>query len=286
MVCMLGLFVSCDDGVSSFAPSPAPRPEYRGWKRMFFVVRGSRLTYSRGADRNAGGGVIQLAGCRIAVSESSDSASNVLSVEHGERGTRRLKCPSADSCREWLYVLREAAAVTEHSLSPPENSSSEDLFDTRRRLTATLDGLRAHGYNDADVNRFVDKTALHESETLPRALAERDEAKLESAMLREHLLILSQDQKSAAEARVETLMQKNVHGRSSAAEEAIAALEQERKEVLRLGEERQVQLQVSTFAGLFTMSLVACNRTCCTSFFAGPSSSSEQIRTGDPRFGG
>lgn len=232
--------------------------------------------------------MIQLAGCRIGVSDAASSnGAHVLSIDHSERGTRRLQCPSADSCREWLSVLRGAAAVIDHSLSPPENSSPDDPGDARGRLTATLVGLRAHGLYNADVDSDVMQTGarpLPQPETL-QARAERDEAKKESTVLRERVLLLSRDKESSAEARVGASMHSSV--KSGAAEDAIAALEQERREVVRLGEERQVQpVSAAMRCRFFAMPLPFAHGVIMLHVFAGASTPSVQISSVHSRSGG
>jgi len=213
---------------------------------MFFVLRGTRLTYSRGADRTAGGGVIQLAGCRVAEAAPCSGA-HVLSIEHSERGTRRLQCPSAESCREWVRLLRSAsAAAPDHSLPPLESASaSDDPEDTRVRLAVTLGHLRAHGTFDDGVTRQPPANITLKPRTLVQALAERDEAQRESAFLLEQVQTLSRNTTAAAGARAEAWVS-IAPVKSGAAEEAIAALERERKESVRISEEKQaLQRQVS-----------------------------------------
>lgn len=203
---------------------------------MFFVLRGKRLTYSRGADRTAGGGVIQLAGCRVA---AAGGGAHVLSIEHSERGTRRLQCPSAESCREWVCLLHSAAAAApDHSLSPLQSASASDAVH--------LTHLRAHGtFDDGGTARQPPPNITLEPHTLVQALAERDEAQRESAVLLEQVQALSRDTTAAAGARTES-WGSIVPCKSGAAEEAIAALERERKESIRISEERQaLQRQVS-----------------------------------------
>ena len=229
--------------------------------------------------------MIQLAGCRIGVSDAASSnGARVLSIDHSERGSRRLQCPSADSCREWLSVLRGAAAVNDDSLSPPEISSSEDPGDARGRLTATLVGLRAHGLYNADVDSDVMQTGgrpLPQLETL-QARSERDEAKKESTVLSERVLILSRDKNSSAEARVGASMHS-----SGAAEDAIAALEHERREVVRLGEERQVQpISAALRCRFFAMYLPFAYGMMTLHVFAGASAPSVQISIVHSRSGG
>ena len=244
----------------------------RGWKRMHFRLRGRQLSYSKSAEGHAGAG-IQLAGCAVSAAlDGGGTEQNVVCIAHPERGTRMLACDSADSLRAWLAALQTAAsgAASPHRRGSRAHPGAAELdvrdgafaHLSRARLSNTLDELRAGAL---EASRLLldddgDERAAARSDPSPagmpshrkspcekglapalaHARAERDEARSHAAALLEQTHALERKWRMA-ESQADLLLKQCAEpGRVEAAQEAITALERERKETIRVSEERQV----------------------------------------------
>jgi len=245
----------------------------RGWKRMHFRLRGQQLSYSKN-EEGLLGAVIQLAGCAVCA-ETGGGEQHVLCISHTERGTRKLACDSAGSLSAWLTALQTAALPTAavRAASPhrgPRVRSRAEKADahdgafahlSRARLSNSLDELRASGVLEASLHMLHDEyfdehaadsdpspAGLASSSdelqklTLAQALAERDEACSRAAGLIEQTIAL---ERRCRDAESDLLLKKRSEtGKVEAAQEAIMAMERERKETIRVSDERQVTLPV------------------------------------------
>jgi hypothetical protein len=239
----------------------------RGWKRMHFRLRGQQLSYSK-TEEGLLGAVIQLAGCSVCA-ETGGGEQHVLCISHTERGTRKLACDSAGSLSVWLTALQTAALPTAGAASPhrgqrvrsraEEADARDGAFAhlSRARLSNSLDELRASGVLEASRHMLQDEHGdehaadMDPSEqgwasssderqtlTLAQSLAERDEACGRAAGLIQQMIAL---ERRCRDAESDLLLKKRSEtGKVEAAQEAIMAMERERKETIRVSEERQV----------------------------------------------
>jgi hypothetical protein len=228
----------------------------RGWKRMHFVLRGQQLTYGKSSGRE--GAVIQLEGCSVETAVAADGSTekHILSIDRPERGARKLACPSAESLSTWLVALKTAA---EDSARVERNSAPEDG-------TQKLDGTQKSDKKDWLSSRIsgppndksADQTAVAQTQLQAPAVAllallqaERDEARQQAAALLKEVQELKRE-KVMAETRMADMSKLCTDGKKNeVAEEAFAALQRQRKETMRLSEERQVHAFIRSRVHVF-----------------------------------
>ena len=212
----------------------------RGWKRMHFVLRGAQLMYGKSSGRE--GAVIQLEGCSVETAVAADGSTekHILSIDRPERGARKLACPSAESLSTWLVALKTAAedsARVERNSAPEDGTQKSDKKDwLSTRISGPPNEKSADQTAVAQTLLQAPAGALH----LALLQSERDKARQQAAALLKEVQELKRE-KVAAETRMADMsklctdLQKN-----EVAEVALAALQRQRKETMRLSEERQV----------------------------------------------
>ena len=176
---------------------------------MYSALHGSQLTLCRHRSRHhASSTNIQLKGCSVSRSrpDGSSEHQHILCIAHPDRGMRKLACVNSESLNNWLTALcRAAGSVT-------------------NRLDAALD--RTHSPSHKTLDGHCSDESSHDQHAM---CAEREELFQDHDVLSSEFLKQQNDPKSSKPAK------------NDLAEEAFAALEVERKENIRLSDERQVR---------------------------------------------